>query len=416
MGMMGCCGGGKAVSDDKPEPESFFFKKRGCTDLCCFIFFFLWWAVCGYITYLSIAAGEPLSVFYGQDYLGNRCGVGTMASKPKVYFPRIDQDLIEQSAIAATMPWKVRFYGLCLEACPNISSPQQCFADPASCQVHDYGTAAEYTAAGGSASYFATMPSLDFINRCIPTDSSSMTQAPDRCAFPQCDGVNYAPCDPDYPTTWQMSFPASLNCDVVFRVGKIEQLRPASISTMTDAISGNVATLVRIVEGIAGAYTEILIFGLALPVVLGFLWLVLLRLFAGIFTYIMIIAIGCVLLLLTLYLYLRAGALGELLAALSSNSTALPFGTNGTAVLNDTLSQVLGFADSAETAIAQLAPSGLTSLASDAENEVPALWWILAVIMSIITLVYIISMCVARKQIRTAIALVKEGANVIKDR
>ena len=204
--------------------------------------------------------------------------------------------------------------------------------------------------------------------------------------------------------------------DVVFRVGKIEQLRPASISTMTDAISGNVATLVRIVEGIAGAYTEILIFGLALPVVLGFLWLVLLRLFAGIFTYIMIIAIGCVLLLLTLYLYLRAGALGELLAALSSNSTALPFGTNGTAVLNDTLSQVLGFADSAETAIAQLAPSGLTSLASDAENEVPALWWILAVIMSIITLVYIISMCVARKQIRTAISLVKEGANVIKDR
>ena len=68
------------------------------------------------------------------------------------------------------------------------------------------------------------------------------------------------------------------------------------------------------------------------------------------------------------------------------------------------------------TCIAQLAPSGLTSLASDAENEVPALWWILAVIMSIITLVYIISMCVARKQIRTAISLVKEGANVIKDR
>ena len=59
MGMMGCCGGGKAVSDDKPEPESFFFKKRGCTDLCCFIFFFLWWAVCGYITYLSLTVGDP---------------------------------------------------------------------------------------------------------------------------------------------------------------------------------------------------------------------------------------------------------------------------------------------------------------------------------------------------------------------
>ena len=49
-------------------------------------------------------------------------------------------------------------------------------------------------------------------------------------------------------------------------------------------------------------------------------------------------------------------------------------------------------------------------------TQVPMLWWILAVVVSIITLIYIISMCAARKQIKTAIALVKEGSMVIKDR
>ena len=158
---MGCCGGASAVgADGPPEPRDFFYKRRHCTDLCCFIFFFAFWGGMGYITFLSITVGDPMSVFFGADYLGNRCGVGTMASKPKTYFPRMDQDILAQSAIAATMPWKVNFYGLCMEDCPNVSSPTACFASPGACAVYDYGTAQQYEAAGGSASYIATMPSL----------------------------------------------------------------------------------------------------------------------------------------------------------------------------------------------------------------------------------------------------------------
>lgn len=211
--MGGCCScGGKATAPDTVEPHMFFFKKRGCTDCCCLIFFLLFWVGMSYITYLSVTVGDPLSIQYGSDYLGNRCGVGAMADRPAAYYPRVDKDIIAQAAIASTMPWRLAFYGLCLEDCPNVTTPQTCFADPGSCRVYDYGTEAQYEAAGGSASYYAVMPSLKVLNRCIPNDANSLSQAPDRCAFPQCDGVNYYPCDPEYPTTWQMSWPRAYQC------------------------------------------------------------------------------------------------------------------------------------------------------------------------------------------------------------
>ena len=415
---MGCCGGSKATSDDAPDPHTFFFKKRGCTDCLCFIIFFAFWAVIGYITYLSMTVGDPYAVLYGQDYLGNRCGVGTMSDKPAIYYPRLDQDLASQAAIASTMPWRLAFYGLCMSACPNVTTPQACFADPSQCQVYDYGTPAQYGPAGGSPSYYATMASINLVNRCIPNDAASLSQAPDRCAFPQCDGVNYAPCDTEEPTTWVMSFPASLNCKVIYRSGTITQLRPAALSPLTSQIGSNVANMNRIAISIAVARDNILIFGLALPIVLGFLFLVLLRLAAGIITYVMITLIGVAMFLLSCYLWIRAGIIDELMAALQN--TTLPSGMNITddqlAALNNTLAVALGIVSSGTDALAALAPSDLTGAAAAAQNEVPALWLILAAVMSLITLLYVVSMCAARKQIKTAVALVKSGSMIIKDR
>ena len=67
-----------------------------------------------------------------------------------------------------------------------------CFTNPASCKVDDYGTPAQYGPAGGQASYFAVMPSISLLNRCVPNDANSLKQDDDRCAFPQCDGVRLA--------------------------------------------------------------------------------------------------------------------------------------------------------------------------------------------------------------------------------
>ena len=53
------------------------------------------------------------------------------------------------------------------------------------------------------------------------------------------------------------------------------------------------ADIQRVITSLMVAHGNIIIFGVALPIVMGFTWLVLLRFFAGIFTYVMIIAIGC---------------------------------------------------------------------------------------------------------------------------
>ena len=419
MGLCGCCSTGGTAPDDPVAPATFFFKKRGCTDVCCLIFFALFWVGMLWITILSATVGDPYAVFYGADYLGNRCGVGTMASKPKTYYPRVDQDLIDQAAIASSMPWKLQFYGLCMEECPDVGKPQDCFANPSKCKVKDYGTAEQYKAAGGQSEYFAVMPSISVLNRCVPNDANSLTQADDRCAFPQCDGVTYAPCDATYPTTWKMTFPKSLQCKVKFRVGLIEQLAPMTGGTMARSIGSKVAGIQKLVDSITASQSEILIFGLAVPIVLGFIWLVLLRLFAKTFTYVMIIAIGCGMLALTLYAYILAGAAEELQKYLAANSTVVaPTGVSADdkAAANDEVAKALGLVDQANNAVAALAPSDLTAAVNAAETANPALWWVVAIIMTILTLAYTISMCAARKQIKIAVAIVKESSVVLKDR
>ena len=292
-GIMGCCGDNKVGGTPK-SPQDFFLKRRGCTDILCLLFFLLFWGGMGYITYLSVYVGDPYEIFYGSDYMGNRCGRGAFSHLPKVYYPRVEKDLMAQPHIASTQPWRLRFYGLCMSECPNVTQPTDCFANPSHCIVHDYGTPAQYNAAGGSSFYYATIPSVSVLNRCVPKAETTLLQADDRCAFPQCDGTYYAPCDEEYPTTWKLAnnYPRSLECDVRFRVGRVEQLKPASSNVLAESVAGYTAGIQRMADSIVESYEWVLVFGLAVPIVLGFIWLVFLRLFAKTFTYIMIFAVG----------------------------------------------------------------------------------------------------------------------------
>ena len=109
---MGCCGGSK-VSDEPVAPATFFFKKRGCTDILCLLIFLLFWGGMIYITFLSVTVGDPNAVFYGNDYLGNRCGVGNFSTRSKAYYPRMAEDLLEQRAyLLAGAVWKIKLYTL----------------------------------------------------------------------------------------------------------------------------------------------------------------------------------------------------------------------------------------------------------------------------------------------------------------
>ena len=126
--------GGDGGGDNLEGPKE--FRKRGCTDFCCVLLFGIFWLGMLYCFYLGLTVGDPYSVLYGKDYLGQRCGRGNMTSKPKVIFPRLGQDILAQMDVATTKPWKLVLYGLCVETCPNITDPTICFGQPGRCMTY----------------------------------------------------------------------------------------------------------------------------------------------------------------------------------------------------------------------------------------------------------------------------------------
>ena len=111
---------------------------------------------------------------------------------------------------------------------------------------------------------------------------------------------------------------------------------------------------------------------------------------------------------------LPAGALNELFA----NSTLAVANVNATeasAIAEDAEAVALGLADSATSAIVSIAPSALSGALGETSDS-PTLWYILGAISTLVAFIYILSMCVARKKIKTAVALTKESTVVIKAR
>ena len=115
---------------ENAAPATKSFRSRGCTDILCLLLFIAFWMGMMYLLYLGCTVGDPYSVAYGKDYLGNRCGRGNFTDRPKAIFPRIDQDVMEQQAIATTKPWRLEFYQLCVAHCPNITVPHRTASQP----------------------------------------------------------------------------------------------------------------------------------------------------------------------------------------------------------------------------------------------------------------------------------------------
>ena len=179
--------GGSKETGPENGPKS--FRQRGCTDIICLLFYGIFMVGMLYLFYLGCTVGDPYVVTNGKDYLGNRCGRGNFSDRPKVIFPRIGEDVLEQAAIASTAPWKLVFYGLCVKECPNVTDPTVCFGDPDSCMNFDYGEQAQWEAAGGSSFYYSVMPTVSVINRCIPIKNQREGGEVPRCAYPLCDNI-----------------------------------------------------------------------------------------------------------------------------------------------------------------------------------------------------------------------------------
>ena len=82
--------------------------------MCCFPlksdFFALFWV--GMISLMSVvfSLGDANKIFHGVDYMGNTCGhSANTSSRPKIYYPRIAEDILETLAQLSPERLKSRF-------------------------------------------------------------------------------------------------------------------------------------------------------------------------------------------------------------------------------------------------------------------------------------------------------------------
>jgi choline transporter-like protein 2/4/5 len=396
-----------------PENAPASLRRRGCTDVFCLVFFVAFMLGMLYLTFLAWTYGEPYSILYSKDYLGNRCGVGDFKNRSKTVFPRIDRDLLEQSAVAAATPWKVVLYGLCVPSCPNVTDPTRCFgASIEECMVHDYGSAEDQRKAGGRAVWFTVLPTIDVLNRCVPTKHVTADAAPDRCAYPSCDNVTnpWMQCDAEFPALWTIrSLGERAKCKVKFQSVQVDQLATTEPSPLVERLAEKAAFLSRLIQSLVAAQTEIMVLGLVAPALLGLAWLILLRLFARTVVWLAVLAVGILMGCLSLYLFLTSGALEAVLDELAGNRTGFGFLANASSAISDVRAR-------ANAQIVQVAPDELTQASQEAGTSNPFLYQVGAWVSGLLFILYMLAMCVFRKKVSTAAALVKESTVVIKDR
>ena len=242
------------------------------------------------------------------------------------------------------------FYGVCVEECPVVTNPFDCMDNPSKCLVYDYGPEDQMY----KPYYPTVIPTIDLLNRCIPTQDPSIANDPERCAFPQCDPAKYSyhKCDSEYPKTWLMEYPYSLHCEVKLQEATTTTLKPMAASPLTDMLAEKMGWANRVVSGVQAGTTEILIFGLALPILIGFLWLVFLRLFAKTIVWLVIIGIDLFLFAATAWCWYEAGFLEEqAAAALSAVSTYTGDDTvsSSEALAQDSYAVAMGVYDTASS-------------------------------------------------------------------
>ncbi|CAK8684737.1 unnamed protein product [Clavelina lepadiformis] len=124
---MGCCGGNEDTTDEKPygQPKSHDpsfkgpIKKRSCTDIICCLLFFVF--ILGFITIGLFAwlNGDPVILLYPTDNQGRICGVNygdlDLSSKTNVFY----FDITQCTNPAFLLSLQCATTQICVPSCPS---------------------------------------------------------------------------------------------------------------------------------------------------------------------------------------------------------------------------------------------------------------------------------------------------------
>lgn len=316
----------------KPEHETGpkALDERGCTDVLCFLLFVV---VCGGIIGIGMfafATGNVDQIVYPADYLGQYCGKdGTnVADYPYAFYPRLDKDIIDQAGvIAAGYWWKFLPYTVCVASCPTAFS----FNDDTAYGGCSY-PGADCSPGSGVPhnTYYSGFHTTSMLKRCFPIIESDGGTARALCATPNCTAAGKT-CTtpqntPDVDYVWEVTDDADdALCERKITEEVSVFFKPADQTadsyTLTQEFAEYVTWVYQFTRALEEGIFEMCITGFLGPILMGFLWVVLLWLFAGVIVIAALAFLVVLLLVLTTLCYIKAGWAPSLTDYL--NSTAV---------------------------------------------------------------------------------------------
>lgn len=356
---------------------------------------------------VSFLLGDPSKAFFGTDHLGRRCGIGELVDVPKVYYPRLSQDLLQQQDKVAT-PWELELYGVCVPACPT-EGPD----GPRPETVAD-------TLVRGSKQWTVGEGTIDLLNRCVPMETTR-TESAHYCELPSCrDAHETCAKVPGNPDLWVVH-------DGNRKSGKClrEVSRTVTTSTSVPNSDSLLSALGRITGVASAAFTEIfaardevLLCGVLLSVIGAVVWLLFLRLFARLAVWTLLYLTAIILLFSTFACALRGGLLPsslvhDLAAGASNGLTAVRGYANSQGIAISEGSELDASLDRATAALAESETFVITTVATaESEGEMQLSKWA-AIILGTLTALYVCLICCLRGAIVKVVAVVTEATKVL---
>lgn len=274
------------------------------------------------VAIVGLMNGQPKRLLYGTDYNGTTCGTGDRETQPLTFYPRMSEDLLEQSMDSSlTSPTDYSFYGVCVSACPaaytyfcNYEAEAVIQSDASLTTEAEREQARKQEASkllSTSNCWFVAMPSQNVFYRCIQMTQSTST-AVETCIFPA-DSPEY------YDTVDGVKKPNG-KCQVKQVRTISDATGPAQANPIYDKLQTVASMIGRCIGDIETTWPMILVCGGVIAVGLGFVFLVLMKYCAGCVVWMTLWAFVLLLLLFALMLSTKAGIISSSdIAELSSS-------------------------------------------------------------------------------------------------
>ncbi len=173
-------------------------RSRRCTDCLCLMLFMLILIPGGIIATAAFQVGDMRRLTSGEDYTGALCGVGDLAGRPYVFYPRLALDLLRFRSLLSAAPWAVPLYGVCVAACPSQGDgvlDYACDEGNAKCRWRPTAVGAPSWAREQPNEWRVSMDTVAVASRCLPITRASESVV-HLCAYPDCVAA-HRPCYTD---------------------------------------------------------------------------------------------------------------------------------------------------------------------------------------------------------------------------